>query len=512
MGTRIEDLQAEITRLRTVVDDLKNSPSKNERSHSPSRLCALGDSDEETESSVKPAMLENIDTACDAAKELGMLAWDTTQTDSGQSVFYGPTGMFSTPALANLRKKSSTEGSENQTPKTHPSVIRASLQDGRFRARLIEDFDIHVNSHNRFVGQQTLDTIRTAIPIPPKLQLLYTAVIAFGAAVSDDPEVKEMCPAFVEAAKGIALSSCQHHADVYVVQALSILAWLEFGRGNNNLAWIFSSLAGAMVLHQGLHVQNTPPSEPSTGEPTASPTTAERVRTFWSFSWVNRLAAAVLGRTTLIPWQQVSVPPLLSVTPTPTIGDACLSHLNTLWRLHDQHMTAIHAFTFPSLPATQKAALLRAARLALTTFHASIPPSAARPPPLPFFLLHISYHTALLLLHRPFLHSTPAPAAATALRALAEHADAVTALLRRLRAAHSLARAPPFLPYHILRTATVLVLLAAVAARPAAREEEGRRRGVAWPSARLRLCLEALEECGETWPERGRSWRCGGAW
>ncbi|KAK0644892.1 hypothetical protein DIS24_g8423 [Lasiodiplodia hormozganensis] len=303
------------------------------------------------------------------------------------------------------------------------------------------------------------------------------------------------------------MASCQQQSNLYVVQGLNILAWLELGHGNDTSGWIFTSMAGAMVVHQGLHIQADPsPADRSAG-PEHSSESHERARTFWSFFWVNRLAAAVLGRATLLPKNQVKVPPLSAFgTTTTAIEDACLDSLCQLWTLHDQHMEPILSFDFPTLDASKKDAVLRTARLALTQFYDSVDArlrttSSSSPPLLPSpFYFQISYHVSLILLNRPFLHSTPQPTFSSALHAMGVAASAITDLLQRFRIQHSAKDVPPFMIYHVLRAVTVLLLLATSSLSSTSKPPQHRPNS--WLSARLKLCLEFLEDAGQTWRER----------
>ncbi|KAL1634243.1 hypothetical protein SLS58_010787 [Diplodia intermedia] len=415
----------------------------------------------------------------------------------GQSVFYGPTGLFSSPALAGLRKSATLGASGKPTPKPHGEVARACLHDDAFRRRLIDDFDTCANTVHRFVEMDVLDTLRTAHSVPVRFNLLYAAVVACGAFLSAHAEVKDMCSLFVDSAQAIALTSCQTQANVYVVQGLNILAWLELGRGNGTSSWMFTSMAGAMVVHQGLHVQE----EPCLADQTAEPRRQERTLAFWSFFWVNRTVAAVLGRTTFLPKSQVKVPALASFGTLEAVEDACLDSLCQLWSLHDQHMEHVLSFDFPTLDTSKKEILLRDARLALNQFYGSVDArlrTATDAPP-SYFYFQISYHVSLILLHRPFLNSTPSPIFSSALHAMAAAASSITDLLHRLRTApHRVQTIPPFIIYHVLRAASVLLLLATSST---SRASTPYRRPSAWISARMKLCLEVLDESGRTWQE-----------
>lgn len=168
-----------------------------------------------------------------------------------------------------------------------------------------------------------------------------------------------------------------------------------------------------MVVHQGLYVQEEPGNTP---EPEHLLQRRERTRTFWSFFWVNRLVAAVLGRTTFLSKSQFKVPSLgsSSGTPSAAIEDSCLENLCQLWSLHDQHMERVLSFDFSALPVAEKQSVLRAAGLALNQFYGGVDArlrttatttttsSSTSPPPSPSpIYFQISYHVSLILLHHP---------------------------------------------------------------------------------------------------------------
>ncbi|KAF4544407.1 uncharacterized protein LTHEOB_5977 [Lasiodiplodia theobromae] len=82
-------------------------------------------------------------------------------------------------------------------------------------------------------------------------------------------------------------------------------------------------------------------------------------------------------------------------------------------------------------------------------------------------------------------------------------ASAITDLLQRFRAQHSARNIPPFMIYHVLRAVTVLLLLATSSlSSTTTTSRPPRHRPNSWLSARLKLCLEFLEDAGQTWRKR----------
>ncbi|KAB2573509.1 hypothetical protein DBV05_g7794 [Lasiodiplodia theobromae] len=119
------------------------------------------------------------------------------------------------------------------------------------------------------------------------------------------------------------------------------------------------------------------------------------------------------------------------------------------------------------------------------------------------YYFQISYHVSLILLNHPFLHSTPQPTFSSALHAMGVAASAITDLLQRFRAQHSARNIPPFMIYHVLRAVTVLLLLATSSlSSTTTTSRPPRHRPNSWLSARLKLCLEFLEDAGQTWRKR----------
>jgi hypothetical protein len=106
--------------------------------------------------------------------------------------------------------------------------------------------------------------------------------------------------------------------------------------------------------------------------------------------------------------------------------------------------------------------------------------------------LQISWHVAMVLMHRPFLANCPQSMVDIANQASKTSCNAVSRAIRLYRKKSSFVKAPPFLIYHICRAA--LAHLQVLSASPPSIRKRC--------SVTLRDCTQALEEMAVTWPLR----------
>ena len=109
-------------------------------------------------------------------------------------------------------------------------------------------------------------------------------------------------------------------------------------------------------------------------------------------------------------------------------------------------------------------------------------------------MFHISYHTALLILHRPFARKCSDVTFDSAVQAMTIAAAAVSRLVRQFRKRHSFADVVPMAVYHIFRAA-ITHLMNATSAQMELRKQA---------SHGLRTCIEALEEASDRFEAQGR--------
>lgn len=102
----------------------------------------------------------------------------------------------------------------------------------------------------------------------------------------------------------------------------------------------------------------------------------------------------------------------------------------------------------------------------------------------------MSYQTALLLMHRPYLCEKPDTwIYRVALRSITAAASSITRLVHIYRKTGDLANAPPFVVHHIMSAAIMLLLNTTSTDQDICRRSSGR----------FRLCLSALEEMQQRW-------------
>jgi hypothetical protein len=105
-------------------------------------------------------------------------------------------------------------------------------------------------------------------------------------------------------------------------------------------------------------------------------------------------------------------------------------------------------------------------------------------------VFQMSYQTALLLVHRPYLCEKPDTwIYRVALRSITAAASSITRLVHIYRKTDNLANAPPFLVHHIMSAAIMLLL------NTTSTDQEICRRSM----GRFRLCVSALEDMQQRW-------------
>ncbi|KAH7141037.1 C6 transcription factor [Dactylonectria macrodidyma] len=422
-----------------------------------------------------------------ALNDVSSMIWRMTIRDDGETSFTGPSGNFCFPTVRHdITSKSNT--TERIPPAvdiyetTKPPVSPAS------REHLFDVFSNFINPTHQFVGPFAIELLK--IHTPSNMELLECAILAAGTVLSGDSETRILGDGLASYARTIALHQCCRNPDVYTVQALGILSWRELALDEENMAWLYNSMAASLCLHLGLHVSSLDglnETSRSVGSPTKDSNDL-RVRAFWSSFLLDRIATSLLGRNCMIPWRRVQAAPFLSATSSPPSMDELIFAAQCrLWFIHDQFMDSIYSFEFKEFNFTQRQRILLEAREQLLSFHRKLDPSlhlAGEVHSPNLIYLHMAYNTSQLLFHRPYLNEDRQTSPyQLALQSMSTAAAAMSRLIRDHQKVASFENAPPFIAHSIL-TAAIALLLGATSTESTAKNQS---------IGRFRTCFKALE-------------------
>ncbi|KAI8687498.1 Zn(2)-C6 fungal-type domain-containing protein [Fusarium keratoplasticum] len=329
------------------------------------------------------------------------------------------------------------------------------------------------------------------------VDILTCTILAAGALFSDDSESKALGDKMADYAESVILQICRERPSVETVQAFSILCWRELGLDNENMAWMYDSMAASLALHLGLTVSSLENLDKSGRRETAgvrAPSSQPlRIRALWSTLLLDRIATSMRGRNCIIPRRRVQSSTFATATPDPSQDEVVFDHHCRLWFIHDQYMDRIYAFGFNKLDESERFNLLLEAREQLLSFYRQLNPRIqlqkdTSSPQVIF--LHMSYNMSQLLIHRLYVKE-PVDSAAhrLSLRTMSIAAGAMVRLLRRYEKLDSYEKVPPFVVHNVLSTAVTLLLMAT------AKQSSLRNRSM----SRFRVCVGALEAIGRRW-------------
>ncbi|KAL6351704.1 hypothetical protein LRP88_15021 [Fusarium phalaenopsidis] len=424
------------------------------------------------------------------------LTWRLKIDERGETAFIGPSGNFcfpvSDPPRGEMKRKTDAGDDHIQEPVT----LRLDPNTSRVARHLVSLFITFVNPVHQFVDQSRLGSLE-ANPHFNTVDILTCTILAAGALFSDDSESKSLGDKMAHYAESAILQICRERPSVETVQALSILCWRELGLDNENMAWMYNSMAASLALHLGLTVSSLENLDKSGARETAgvrAPSSQPlRIRALWSTLLLDRIATSMMGRNCIIPWKQVQASTFATATPDPSQDEIVFDHHCRLWFIHDQYMDRIYAFGFNKLDELERFNLLLEAREQLLSFYRQLDPRIqlqkdTSSPQVIF--LHMSYNMSQLLIHRPYVKE-PVDSAAhrLSLRTMSIAAGAMVRLLRRYEKLDSYEKVPPFVVHNVLSAAVTLLLMAT------AKQSSLRNQSI----SRFRVCVSALEAIGRRW-------------
>ncbi|CAK7224658.1 hypothetical protein SEUCBS140593_005643 [Sporothrix eucalyptigena] len=141
--------------------------------------------------------------------------------------------------------------------------------------------------------------------------MLLFCLCAVAARISPQPERQALAPVFVERAESLLLASL-HQPELTTLQSLLMLAQIEIGQGRGSKGWLFCGMACRLTHEMGLHLdptnwtgtqqqqqhlQQAAGSEPSHGRPTESSVDREILRrVYWAAFTVDKQLSLYFGR------------------------------------------------------------------------------------------------------------------------------------------------------------------------------------------------------------------------
>ncbi|KAJ5368359.1 uncharacterized protein N7496_008119 [Penicillium cataractarum] len=395
-------------------------------------------------------------------QDVSVLMWRMKLDDSGEKAFIGPSGNFCFPVTP---KEPSTKDvpihESNSLDQDEPigSESPSQRDEAQITNYLLDLFQQHINSIHFFVDHDTLVSLR-GDNLNPDLSLTKYSAIAAGSLLSDDNDSRTFGNDAASAVDSIILPACRQHPSVWLVQALAIMCW---------------PMCAGMALHLGLPVCSLRILDDGKTEHDELSSSINRVRltTAWSSLLIDRIATSLLGRNCLLPWKRVrAVTYLDAINTTPSLEEVAFDYHCRLWFIHDQHMDQIYSFEFDDLGELEKYRLLLNAREEFLAFHRGLDtrlrlgPGDTIPP---VIVLHMSYNTSQMLIHRPYLmHPAQSKAFPLSVQAMSTAAAAMVRLIREYRKVAQLEKAPPFV-VHSIMTAAVTHLLNATSSQSSIR-------------------------------------------
>lgn len=428
--------------------------------------------------------------------ELSRLLWTLRIGDSGETTFQGPSSNFLAQARSSVYDDTHIE-SLLDVKDAHP-LAQHHMDDSCIKHQLIQSFLDNVNIYHCFVEEPFYTTkIFDPHNLLP-LQFLHATMMAAGSVYTKDPALSSAGHSYAAFAESVALECCREYPSHNVIRGLAILSWTKLGLEQNNMGWIYNSLAASLVLHLGLNFGMS--SQLVKQEISNSEQEEVQRHIFWSVCLLDRVATAVLGRQCTLPWRRVTVPQLDFSDHGPDNRYRLVFALQCrLWYIFDQYMDQIYSPNFVDLDKTAQIGLLTKARDALFTFRETILVYCPLEPDginSEVALLQLSYHSAIILVHRPYLSEChPNVIKDLALESMSGAADAGTKILKRSVQLLDISRMPFFTVHHVLTIALTHLLLTTL----------GQPRSLQRSVRGLRICLEVLKLLEGTWYARASS-------
>ena len=508
------DLDAYLTKLRTSSDPINPLISTRTKIEPQIPPAEVGSS--------VPVHLSLVDELAEVTSQLNV-------DDDGEMHYYGPTSnLHLTP---NVAVASSARGSFSPTESSPPAdQIKYSeymLSSDELESHLLSLYWAYQHPYFYLLSRTLFERDMAAAKadygnIKYFSPLLYNAMLAHATHISDRPNMKALGDElFLKARRLVEIEA--EKPTVTTVQALMLLGSREAGCGRDSgLGWLYSGMSFRMALDLGLHMSC---SKLVQSGRMSQDEADVRAITFWSCCIFDRGWSAYLGRPEFIPAYAVRNAPRPTINPKEEfcnwLADAQLQiecaiaqpvHVFTAaQQIKDvtENLGSVirSLYTATSLGiSVDYVTIVTDNQLRLLSWYRELPAHLELPLedsdhiPLPHVLLmHMMYHTTMILLFRPFisgklckhLMETTSPA-----NICRTSANSVVQLLQTYLATHGLRKIANIV-VHIAITTSIIHLsnLDPQGVKPHADES--------WRN--LVDCTTFLQEIAQSWPS---AYRC----
>ena len=295
----------------------------------------------------------------------------------------------------------------------------------------------HYNPAHQVVDQRAFEADRkspTPISYSPFLHMTMLAA-GYRSADRDGEAVKRLTLGNWEStlhreAKSMVDSELERPEGATTIQALLILADLEFGAGRDTAGWVYAGVANRLAFAMGLHVESPK------GDMTESERSV-RCRAMTACVIFDRHWSLLLGRPTSIKNQDLAttvltkvVRPVSSVVPAVTppesaktasqvldesAHDQLAGLMDLASKIADSQNTAFNTAAIFATTEAENKAYLYAVTLDqhLQSWYRRLPehltwtPANIKTAPISFFMLHQQYHACMILVYRPWAKYGP---------------------------------------------------------------------------------------------------------
>ncbi|KIW13048.1 hypothetical protein PV08_08235 [Exophiala spinifera] len=519
----VESLQARIKVLESQLSLLGKDTYDlllNDDGHIPGDEAeGMGETDESDDQSALSPMHDFV-------RELAHTYGSLTLDDNGQLRYFGPQSNFNLlHSYMDHRDRQSVHdvqdhGVPSRTWVTPEIQIPLELQE-----HLLDLYFCWQNPWLYLIEKEIFlrdfrSTDRTRYCTP----VLLLAIFSVAARYSDRTEIRAN-PAdpntagdeFAQATKTLLMIDCEKPT-VTTVQAAALLALRWIAENNEPAGWLYTGMATRIAYNLGLNVD----SDKWLKSGLITEEDAEVRKVAWYGCWtLDKLFCLHLGRSGTVPDRDVTCcKPSLSNSAEFEPWSSGQSGPGELFGAHariastahymtDHLSLVLHALDLIYAPNSKLSgaevdALVSKTDLATNTFWSTLPsylrlPSSSRTRALPhIYQLHIQYHVAQILLHRPFIAKNQAKPRSSKLvldvdnihlKLCRDSASEIVRLLRVYKHHYSLRLVPVGTVSHTF-TAAIIHLMDATSGDPTIQKQG---------NAKLRFRISALQEMETAW-------------
>lgn len=347
--------------------------------------------------------------------------------------------------------------------------------------------------------------------------LLMYAICAMGALASEEIALRELSDVFFNRAQQLLYGSALESPNLTTLQALILLGHREIGHGKMSKGWLFSGMAFRLAHEMGLHL------DPSNWKGSDDSRVEREIlrRTYWAAFVADKHLSLYFGRPPALYPRQSDVNDTIRI-PYPPEWESLLNTYimkGTSETAYEDGLSLVASFVqqaelckilhrmiievFENRSAntdeTVLATSVKDIDVALKKWSANLPAKlhwnqwSVGPIPALVLHLHMMYHTALIILHRPPRNLLRDPAVATSedVKTCYESQDAIVKLIGIYSRQHQYSHLPLTF-VHILASAASIVLMR--------RHIDGASWAQPEVSKSLGVILDALDGISHTWP------------